>query len=76
MSTQHGALHTDPVIKMFGLGMAFAVAIDATVVRGLLVPATMALLGRANWWWPRGPKPARSVDQPETVSAGRARSAT
>jgi RND superfamily putative drug exporter len=46
-------LHTDPVIKMFGLGMAVAVAVDATVVRGLLVPATMALLGRANWWHPR-----------------------
>jgi RND superfamily putative drug exporter len=46
-------LHTDPVIKMFGLGMAAAIAVDATVVRGLLVPATMALLGRANWWTPR-----------------------
>jgi RND superfamily putative drug exporter len=46
-------LHTDPVIKMFGLGMAVAIAVDATIVRGLLVPATMALLGRANWWTPR-----------------------
>jgi putative drug exporter of the RND superfamily len=46
-------LHTDPVIKMFGLGMAAAVAVDATIVRGLLVPATMALLGRVNWWTPR-----------------------
>lgn len=45
-------LQDDPVIKMFGLGMAVAVAVDATVVRGLLVPATMALLGRANWWRP------------------------
>ncbi|MGC4888106.1 MMPL family transporter [Micromonospora sp. DT227] len=45
-------LQGDPVIKMFGLGMAVAVAVDATVVRGLLVPATMALLGRANWWRP------------------------
>ncbi|MEG3635081.1 MMPL family transporter [Micromonospora palythoicola] len=47
-------LHTDPVIKMFGLGMAVAVAVDATIIRGLLVPATMALLGRANWWRPGG----------------------
>jgi RND superfamily putative drug exporter len=45
-------LHTDPIIKMFGLGMAVAIAVDATIVRGLLVPATMALLGRANWWTP------------------------
>ncbi|MCZ7437087.1 MMPL family transporter [Micromonospora sp. WMMC241] len=45
-------LQDDPVIKMFGLGMAVAVAVDATVVRALLVPATMALLGRANWWRP------------------------
>ncbi|MEU8120516.1 MMPL family transporter [Spirillospora sp. NPDC049024] len=44
--------HHDPVIKMFGLGMAVAVAVDATVVRGLLVPSAMVLLGRANWWLP------------------------
>ena len=53
-------LHTDPVIKMFGLGMAVAIAVDATIVRGLLVPATMALLGRANWWAPRGPRRRQS----------------
>ena len=43
----------DPTIKMFGLGMAFAIAVDATVVRGLLAPATMALLGSVTWWTPR-----------------------
>lgn len=49
----------DPVVKMFGLGMAVAIAVDATVIRGLLVPATMALLGRANWWPATSPtKPA------------------
>jgi RND superfamily putative drug exporter len=32
--------------------MAFAILLDATVVRGLLVPATMRLLGRWNWWAP------------------------
>ncbi len=37
-------------VKQLGVGMAIAVAIDATVVRGLLVPATMRLLGRWNWW--------------------------
>ena len=41
------------VVKEFGLGLAFAVFIDATVVRMILVPATMELLGDANWWFPR-----------------------
>jgi RND superfamily putative drug exporter len=41
-----------PAIKMLGLGLATAILIDATVVRMVLVPATMTLLGRANWWLP------------------------
>ena len=40
-------------IKLFGLGLAVAVFVDATVVRMVLVPATMELLGEANWWLPR-----------------------
>jgi RND superfamily putative drug exporter len=40
------------LVKALGLGMALAVAIDATLVRGLLVPATMRLLGNLNWWLP------------------------
>jgi putative drug exporter of the RND superfamily len=43
----------EPVTKMVGLGLAVAVLIDATVVRMLLVPALMVLMGRANWWLPR-----------------------
>jgi RND superfamily putative drug exporter len=39
-------------IKLIGVGMAVAIVIDATVVRAILVPATMRLLGRANWWAP------------------------
>ena len=39
-------------IKMIGVGMVIAILVDATVVRALLVPATMRLLGRANWWAP------------------------
>ncbi|WP_026924598.1 MMPL family transporter [Glycomyces arizonensis] len=39
-------------MKMIGVGMAVAIFLDATVVRMLLVPATMRLLGRANWWVP------------------------
>ena len=42
----------DIVVKMIGLGMATAVAVDATVVRMVLVPATMTLFGRLNWWLP------------------------
>ena len=41
------------VIKMFGLGLASAVLLDATLVRMLLVPATMELLGERNWWLPK-----------------------
>jgi RND superfamily putative drug exporter len=40
-------------IQMVGIGLAVAVLVDATIVRALLVPATMRLLGRANWWLPR-----------------------
>jgi RND superfamily putative drug exporter len=40
------------LIKALGLGVALAVAIDATIVRALLVPATMRLLGTWNWWLP------------------------
>jgi RND superfamily putative drug exporter len=42
------------VIKEFGLGLAAAILIDATLVRMVLVPSTMELLGDANWWLPRG----------------------
>jgi RND superfamily putative drug exporter len=41
------------IIKAIGIGLAIAVAIDATIVRSLLVPAVMRLLGDANWWAPR-----------------------
>jgi RND superfamily putative drug exporter len=41
------------LIKALGVGIAIAVALDATIVRALLVPATMRLLGKWNWWLPR-----------------------
>src|SRR5438445_7537093 len=41
------------LIKSIGLGLAIAVALDATLVRALIVPAVMRLLGQANWWSPR-----------------------
>ncbi|MGH9026876.1 MAG: MMPL family transporter [Acidimicrobiia bacterium] len=46
-------LDPQPTVKMFGLGLAVAVFLDATVVRIILVPAVMEILGRANWWLPR-----------------------
>jgi RND superfamily putative drug exporter len=42
-----------PTVKLFGLGLATAILVDATVVRMVLVPATMELLGDRNWWFPR-----------------------
>jgi len=48
------ALSRVVVIQAVGFGMALAVAIDATLVRVLVVPTTMRLLGRLNWWAPRG----------------------
>lgn len=46
-------LGSDPVVKMMGVGLATAIFLDATVVRLMLVPATMKLLSNANWWLPR-----------------------
>ncbi|WP_107467546.1 MMPL family transporter, partial [Streptomyces sp. MA5143a] len=68
------AVAEDPSTKMFGLGLATAIFIDATVVRMVLVPATMTLLGRTNWWlpaWlgrmlPRGPV---GTDDPDDTDA-------
>ena len=54
MTISFAALLTAQVafVKMFGLGLALAVIMDATLVRTLLLPALMRLLGRANWWAP------------------------
>jgi len=46
-------LNGNPVVKEFGVGLAVAIAIDSTLVRCLLVPAIMVLLGRQAWWLPR-----------------------
>ncbi|HET7589857.1 MAG TPA: MMPL family transporter [Solirubrobacterales bacterium] len=46
-------LSGNPVVKEFGVGLAVAIAIDSTVVRCLLVPAVMVLLGKRAWWLPR-----------------------
>ena len=63
-------------LKILGLGLAVAVAIDATIVRMLLVPATMKLLGDKNWWIPKWldrilpnlvVEPGESADTPAAV---------
>jgi uncharacterized membrane protein YdfJ with MMPL/SSD domain len=46
-------INGDPTVKQFGLGMAVAVAVDATIVRCVLVPAIMSLLGSVGWWLPK-----------------------
>jgi putative drug exporter of the RND superfamily len=46
-------LNGDPTIKQFGIGLAVAVILDATVVRCLLVPAVMVMMGNLNWYMPR-----------------------
>jgi RND superfamily putative drug exporter len=62
------------LVKALGLGMALAVVIDATLVRGLLVPSTMRLLGNLNWWLPfsgvqrRPPRLAEYMQGDEQVS--------
>ncbi|WP_432076539.1 MMPL family transporter [Streptomyces wuyuanensis] len=71
------AVAEDPSTKMFGLGLATAIFIDATVVRMVLVPATMTLLGRANWWLPRWldrmlPRGSAGTDDTDAESTGEA----
>jgi putative drug exporter of the RND superfamily len=46
-------LNGDPTVKQFGVGLSVAIAVDATVVRCLLVPAVMVMMGDSNWWMPR-----------------------
>ncbi|HST39162.1 MAG TPA: MMPL family transporter, partial [Conexibacter sp.] len=61
-------LNGNPTIKQFGLGMAAAVAVDATVIRCLLVPAVMTLLGKHAWWFPRRRAATPAEQPPATVS--------
>jgi RND superfamily putative drug exporter len=75
-------LENDRVLKLMGVGLATAIALDATIVRMLLVPATMELLGDRNWWIPRwldrilpkinveGHADAAVEDEPEREPAG------
>ena len=74
-------LTPDVEIKMFAVGLTVAVLVDATVVRMILVPASMALMGDANWWLPRwldrilphmdveGSRVVEDVDVPDDASS-------
>ena len=62
------ALASVVTIKSIGVGMAVAVIVDATLVRALVVPAVMRLLGRANWWAPRWLRP-REPERQEIAPA-------
>ena len=56
----------DSVVKMFGVGLTTAIVVDVTIVRLFLLPATMKLLGPANWWaprWMRRREPTRRTSQ-------------
>ena len=64
-------LNGDPVVKEFGVGLAVAIAIDSTLVRCLLVPAVMVLLGKRAWWLPRWL--GRGAAAPERGRQGRLR---
>ncbi|MGW3091497.1 MMPL family transporter [Streptomyces sp. NPDC001108] len=69
-------LSGDRVIAMFGIALAAAVALDAFVLRTLLVPALMHLLGGANWWLPRRLDrllPRISIEIPDARESGRAK---
>ena len=62
-------LNVDPVIKEFGVGLSIAILLDATIIRMVIVPATMVLLGEWNWYLPKWLRWLPRVDLPEE-SAG------
>jgi RND superfamily putative drug exporter len=62
------------ILKVFGIGMTLAVLLDATLVRGILVPAFMRLAGNANWWappWMRRIYERFGISETETASPDR-----
>ncbi len=63
------ATAADPLTKMLGLGLATAILVDATVVRMILLPAAMRLMGRANWWAPRWMRRLLPGGSPDAVTA-------
>jgi RND superfamily putative drug exporter len=64
----------DTSVKMFATGLAAGILIDATIIRALIVPAVISLMGRWNWWLPAWPARLLRVEQspPPRVAAGEA----
>jgi RND superfamily putative drug exporter len=62
-----GFTATSLFVMTIGVGLALSVVIDATVVRSIIVPAAMQLLGRANWW-PGRPRPAAPQPDPSQAA--------
>jgi RND superfamily putative drug exporter len=65
-----------PELKQLGVGLATAILIDATLIRAVVLPSLMTMLGEANWWWPfgRSTRPAGPIEDvglPELEPAGR-----
>jgi RND superfamily putative drug exporter len=58
-------VNPDPILKEFAIGLAVAILLDATIVRLVIVPATMVLLGEWNWWLPRWLQWLPRVDLPD-----------
>jgi RND superfamily putative drug exporter len=48
-------------LQQLGVGLAIGVIVDATIIRGMLLPSAMVLLGKWNWWMPRKGKPQPSI---------------
>ena len=65
-------LNGDPIIKEFGVGLSIAILLDATIVRMVIVPATMVLLGEWNWYLPRWLQWLPRIDLPEEMAGSRA----
>jgi len=62
-------------MKQLGVGLAAAILLDATVIRGVVLPAVMSLLGEANWWAPkflrkRPVAPAAATEEPQKELVG------
>jgi putative drug exporter of the RND superfamily len=51
-------------MKQLGFGLAAAILLDATIIRAVVLPSLMTLLGRANWWAPRFLRERRAVADP------------
>jgi RND superfamily putative drug exporter len=59
-----GSSVSEIAIKILATGLAVGIVLDATIIRGVIVPAVISIMGRANWWTPRG-APSNDIDPTE-----------